>query len=60
MPIFTAEFAENAEKKNLDNLCALSDLCGEILFGTVSDFMMFHTSPAAGLTSETFWKSKYK
>ena len=40
---FTAEFAENAEKKNLDNLCVLSDLCGEITFGTVSDFMMSHT-----------------
>ena len=25
---FTAEFAENAEKKTLSNLCMLSDLCG--------------------------------
>jgi hypothetical protein len=36
---------ENAEKKILDNLC------GEILFGTVSDFMMYHTSTSAGLKS---------
>jgi len=26
-------------EKNLNNLCVLSDLCGEILLGTVSDFM---------------------
>jgi len=31
---------ENAEKKFLDNLCVLSDLCGEILSGTVSDFFV--------------------
>ena len=27
---FTAELAENAEKKMLNNLCVLSELCGEI------------------------------
>ena len=36
---FTAEFAENAEEKNLDNL---SVLCGEIPLGTISDFRKFH------------------
>ena len=38
---FTAEIAENAEKKNLNNLC------DEILLGTTSNFM-FHTNAAEG------------
>jgi hypothetical protein len=33
---FTVEFAENAEKKTLNNLCVLSDLCGEIHLGMQS------------------------
>ena len=36
---FTAEFAENAEKKTLNNLCVLCDLCGEIHLGMLSHFM---------------------
>jgi hypothetical protein len=43
---FTAEIAENAEKK-LNNLCVLRDFCGEILLGTASDFMQFHISAAS-------------
>ena len=38
---------ERREKK-INNLCVLSDLCGEILLGTASDFMWFHTSFTAG------------
>jgi hypothetical protein len=30
---------EIAKKKKINNLCVLSDLCGEILLGTTSDFM---------------------
>jgi len=33
-----APAGERREKK-LNNLCVLSDLCGEILLGTTSDFM---------------------
>jgi len=33
---FTAEFAENAEKKTLNHLYVLSDLCGEIHLGMQS------------------------
>ena len=39
---------ERREKKNLDNLCVLSDLCGKIFFGTVSNFMMFHMGSRVG------------
>jgi hypothetical protein len=35
-------------EKEINNLCVLSDPCGEILLGTASDFMQFHTSGAAG------------
>ena len=38
---FTAEFAKNAEKKKLNNLCVLSDLCGEML-EMASYFIKFH------------------
>ena len=36
---FTAEFAENAEKNALNNLCVLSKLCGESHLGMLSYFM---------------------
>jgi hypothetical protein len=39
--VFTAEFAENAEKKALNNLCVLSDLCGEIPLGLMSNICSF-------------------
>jgi hypothetical protein len=38
-------------KKIKNNLCVLSELCGEILFGMASNFMKFHTSAASGLKS---------
>jgi len=41
---FTSEYAKNAEKKILNNLCLLSDFCGEML-EMASDFMKFLIRP---------------
>jgi hypothetical protein len=54
--VFTAELAENAEKKTINNLCVLSDLCGEIFPGTVSDFgVVSYTRAEAHVESQQRW-----
>ena len=37
-----------APRKKINNLCVLSDLCGEILLGTASDLLQFHMSVPSG------------
>jgi len=55
----TAQFAENAENKKLNNLCVLA-ISAVRYYGTVSNLMKFHMSAALPRTASLIEKETLK